>query len=98
MPCKIMLLGVFGAKIIRIYIHSKFFANLWVSNCDPKNNTKLTIPYATSLKNSTFTMRNQQKSNQYDKIYLKMAETLIILFHISKFLFKNQLQNFEVNS
>lgn len=44
------------------------------------------------------TMRNQQKSNQYDKIYLKMAETLIILFHISKFLFKNQLQNFEVNS
>ena len=54
MPCKIMLLGVFGAKIIRIYIHSKFFANLWVSNCDPKNNTKLTIPYATSLKNSTF--------------------------------------------
>ncbi len=65
MPCKIMLLGVFGAKIIRIYIHSKFFANLWVSNCDPKNNTKLTIPYATSLKNSTF---NHAKSAKKQSI------------------------------
>ena len=49
-----MLLGVFGAKIIRIYIHSKQFTFFWMSNCDPKNNTKLTIPYATSLKISTF--------------------------------------------
>ena len=54
MPCENNLLGDFDAKIIRIYIHSKFFANLWVSNCDPKNNRKLTIPYATSLKISTF--------------------------------------------
>lgn len=65
MPCENNLLGDFDAKIIRIYIHSKFFANLWVSNCDPKNNTKLTIPYATSLKNSTF---NHAKSAKKQSI------------------------------
>ena len=65
MPCKIMLHGVFGAKIIRIYIHSKQFTFFWMSNCDPKNNTKLTIPYATSLKNSTF---NHAKSAKKQSI------------------------------
>ena len=49
MPCENNLLGDFDAKIIRIYIHSKQFTFFWMSNCDPKNNTKLTIPYATSL-------------------------------------------------
>jgi hypothetical protein len=48
------------------------------------------------LKSPPSTLQKQQKGNQYNKIYLKMAETLIILFHISKLLFKNQLQNFEV--
>ena len=47
MPCENNLLGDFDAKIIRIYIHSKQFTFFWMSNCDPKNNTKLTIPYAT---------------------------------------------------
>ena len=54
MPYKNMLFGVFGAKIIRIWIHSKYFANFWVSNCDTKINTKLTVPYVSSLKISTF--------------------------------------------
>ncbi len=54
MPCKIMLLGVFGAKIIRIYIHSKQFTFFMVSNFDAIINIKLTNQHAPLLKISTF--------------------------------------------
>lgn len=54
MPCENNLLGDFGAKIIRIYIHSKHFTFFMVSNFDTKINTKLTVIYVSSLKISAF--------------------------------------------
>lgn len=65
MPCKIMLLGVFGAKIIRIYIHSKQFTFFMVSNFDAIINIKLTNQHASLLKISTF---NHTKSAKKQSI------------------------------
>ena len=74
MPCKIMLLGVFGAKIIRIYIHSKQFTIFMVSNFDAIINIKLTNQHAFITQNIHLQPYEISKiGNLYNKIVVKRS-------------------------